>query len=178
MSDVDFRADCARCAALCCVAFHFDRSDQFGFDKATGEPCAHLTAAGRCGIHRRRAEQGFRGCVGYDCHGAGPWVTQVLFGGRSWLDNPALLGPMAEAFLRVERARRLLVLLREARKLDLSASDRRRLRRLDAAAQRTAAHARPTPALEAEAQVFLRSLSRYLPPPSPASERGRPGQRG
>lgn len=162
MSDLDLRADCARCAALCCVAFHFDRSEDFGIDKAAGERCPHLAVAGRCRIYRRRAQRGFRGCVGYDCHGAGQWVTQVLFKGRSWLDDAALLAPMAEAFLEIERARRLLVVLREAGKLDLSPADRRRLIGLERAALEAAARPGPVADLAAEAGVFLRALRPYI----------------
>jgi len=168
MPDLDLRADCARCASLCCVAFHFDRSDQFAFDKRAGEPCAHLgDGVGKdgesgCRIHARRAEEGFGGCVGYDCHGAGPWVTQGLFGGRSWRRDPALLAPMAAAFLAVERAHRLLAVLAEAEKLDLSAADRRRLDGLIAALRQASVRAGPVVALEAEAGAFLRGLRGYV----------------
>ena len=137
MPDADLRPDCARCAALCCVAFHFDRSDQFGFDKAAGEPCAHLAEGGGCAIHERRLEQGFAGCIAYDCHGAGQAVTQGLFGGQDWRRDGALLGPMMEAFLKGERAHHLLVVLRQADRLPLSPAHRRGLDQLTAAVQQT-----------------------------------------
>ncbi|MBX3484761.1 hypothetical protein [Phenylobacterium sp.] len=168
MSPPDFRADCGRCAALCCVAFHFERSDQFGVDKAAGEPCPHLDDAGGCAIHGRRIDRGFRGCVGYDCLGAGPWVTQVLFGGRSWLQDGALLKGMVEAFLAAERGRRLLLMLREAGKLDLPPGERRRLGRLEAAVEAAMADAAALASLDAEAKLFLRSLRPYAAPRPPA----------
>src|ERR1700760_3571540 len=102
MTDTTLRADCARCAALCCVAFAFERSEAFADDKAAAEPCVHLDTCGQCAIHARRAERGYGGCVGYDCHGAGQWVTQVLFAGRAWRDDLALLGPMSAAFITVQ----------------------------------------------------------------------------
>ena len=162
MSDLDLRADCARCAALCCVAFHFDRSEDFAIDKAAGKTCPHLAGAGHCGIYGRRIQRGFRGCVGYDCHGAGQWVTQVLFKRESWLETPALLAPMTEAFLKVERARRLLALLREAAKLDLSPADRRRIAILESAVREAASSLGSVADLEAEASLFLRTLRRYV----------------
>ncbi len=164
MSDIDLRADCARCAALCCVAFHFDRSEAFGLDKAAGEPCPHLDGVARCAIHDRRRDHGFGGCVGYDCLGAGPWVTQVLFGGRSWLQDRSLLPEMARSFLVVERGRRLLLILREARGLDLSATDRRRLGSLESAIEMAAADGEKLAELEAEAGRFLRTLRPYVSP--------------
>lgn len=161
MADIELRADCARCAALCCVAFHFDRSDRFAFDKPAGQPCAHLEAGG-CAIHARRAERGFGGCVGYDCHGAGQAVTQGLFGGRDWRRDPRLLRPMSDAFLRVERAHRLLSVLDEARRLPLSPADRRRLATLASALRRAAARGAAAAGIETQARGFLRGLRRYV----------------
>ncbi len=85
------RGDCERCAALCCVAVAFDRSELFGFDKAADAPCRNLDGAHGCTIHDHLAASGFRGCAAYDCYGAGQAVTQEMFGGRSWRDEPALL---------------------------------------------------------------------------------------
>lgn len=88
-------ADCSRCAALCCVVLPFTRSADFPVDKAAGVPCGHLQADHRCGIHDRLPAAGYRGCVAYDCLGAGQRTTQQVFGGADWRDDPALLGPMA-----------------------------------------------------------------------------------
>jgi len=68
---IDLRADCARCQALCCVHLPFDRGADFPFAKAAGTPCRNLRPDHRCGIHERLAERGFRGCVTFDCFGAG-----------------------------------------------------------------------------------------------------------
>jgi hypothetical protein len=105
------RADCTRCAALCCVALAFDRSALFAYDKRAGEPCRHLGHDGRCAVHASRQEAGFAGCVGYDCLGAGQFVTQIVFGGRSWRDDALLLRPMITAFAVVRGLRSLLALL-------------------------------------------------------------------
>ena len=42
------RADCSRCAGLCCVAPPFAASADFAFDKPAGQPCRHLRADFRC----------------------------------------------------------------------------------------------------------------------------------
>lgn len=127
------RADCQRCAALCCVALAFDRGELFGFDKPAGTPCPHLSGTGRCTIHAQRSQRGFAGCVRYECYGAGQRVTQELFGGRSWQTEPHLLPRMLEAFRAMRQAHELLVLLEAATRLPLRAGERERLEELRAA---------------------------------------------
>lgn len=118
MSEIDLRPDCSRCAALCCVVLPFDRSADFGFDKAGDEPCRHLAGDNRCRIHDRLAED-FAGCVRFDCHGAGQRVTQEVFAGRSWRDDPALMGRMERAFRAMRKLHDAVLLLREAGRLPL-----------------------------------------------------------
>ena len=60
MSKLDLAADCASCAALCCVDISFERSESFAFDKLAGVPCPNLTHAQRCAIHEDRARLGFQ----------------------------------------------------------------------------------------------------------------------
>jgi hypothetical protein len=74
---VELTADCARCVGLCCVVLPFSRSADFAFDKPAGTPCRHLTADARCRIHDRLGASGMRGCVAYDCFGAGQSVTET-----------------------------------------------------------------------------------------------------
>lgn len=119
MREVDLRADCSRCAALCCVVLPFDQSAAFGFSKAAGVPCRHLAPENRCNIHSRLAD-GFSGCVQFDCHGAGQRVTQQVFGGQSWRDDPALAGPMENAFRAMRKLHEAVLLLLEAAHLPLS----------------------------------------------------------
>lgn len=78
------RADCSRCAGLCCVVPAFYSVQGFGFDKPAHSACRYLTLENRCAIHVKRAALGFRGCVGFDCYGAGQRVTQELCRGVSW----------------------------------------------------------------------------------------------
>jgi uncharacterized protein YjbI with pentapeptide repeats len=90
----DLRADCSRCAALCCVAPAFARSADFAIDKPAGQPCPNLQADFGCSIHAVLRDRGFPGCAVFDCFGAGQQVTQVTFGGRNWRDAPELAAPM------------------------------------------------------------------------------------
>lgn len=78
---VELRADCSRCAGLCCVAPAFAASADFAIDKPAGVACPHLGADARCGIHDRLRSSGFPGCAVFDCFGAGQRVVQDLFPG-------------------------------------------------------------------------------------------------
>ena len=109
------RSDCSRCAALCCIAYPAEKSPGFAASKRAGEACPKLDRAGKCTIYGRRTEQGFSGCLEYECFGAGQHVVQELFGGRDWRDDPALLSPMLECFLTVRKACDLLYLIDYAR---------------------------------------------------------------
>lgn len=120
MDDALLRADCTRCAALCCISLAFDRSDFFAFDKAAGVPCLNLASDNQCRIHAQLKEQGFAGCVRFDCLGAGHRVTQELFGGRSWKDDPSIAEPMFDAFRAMCLVHELLQLLHTADQLPLT----------------------------------------------------------
>lgn len=78
------RADCSRCAGLCCVVHAFYSVQGFAFDKPAHSACRYLTPENRCAIHTRLVSTGFPGCVAFDCYGAGQRVTQELFNGMSW----------------------------------------------------------------------------------------------
>jgi hypothetical protein len=117
MLDELLRADCSRCAALCCVALAFDRSALFAFDKPAGVPCPHLGPDLRCGIHACRAQEGFAGCVAYDCSGAGQRAT-ALFGGRAL--RPEVLPDLLEAFRVLREVHQSLGLLLAAGRLPLT----------------------------------------------------------
>jgi hypothetical protein len=112
------------------VALPFERSAWFAFDKAAQVPCAHLSARCRCTIHASLLERGQAGCSAYDCYGAGQRVCAELFGGRSWRRDRALLFAMSRALPRLRDVHELLLLLREAARLELPNAERVRLRQL------------------------------------------------
>ncbi|MDN5933093.1 MAG: pentapeptide repeat-containing protein [Pseudonocardia sp.] len=104
---MELRADCTRCAALCCVVPAFAASADFAIDKPAGTPCPNLRPDHGCGIHATLRERGFAGCTVYDCFGAGQQVVQVTFGGR-------VDGRVAAVFPTMRVLHELLYLLTEA----------------------------------------------------------------
>jgi uncharacterized protein YjbI with pentapeptide repeats len=115
-------ADCSQCFALCCVALPFTRSADFPVDKAGGEPCRNLLADHRCGIHHRLAQDGWRGCVTFDCFGAGQHVSQVTFGGTSWRDAPQTATTMYAVLPVMRHLHEMLTHLHEALVLEPDAA--------------------------------------------------------
>ena len=115
----DMTSDCANCAALCCIALAFDEGEDFAMDKPAGLPCPNLDAALGCQHYGHLEAEGFRGCVIYECHGAGQRVTQEVFGGQTWRENPAITGPMLEAFATMRRIHDGIELLTVSERLDL-----------------------------------------------------------
>ena len=114
----DLRADCSRCAGLCCVALAFAKSADFGFDKPAGEPCQNLAEVDfRCRIHPRLRASGFAGCTVFECFGAGQRVTQLTFGGRSWRQEPESSRLMFDVFAVMRPLHELLVHLDAAGRL-------------------------------------------------------------
>ena len=170
MDEAMLRADCARCAGLCCVALAFDRSELFAFDKAAGVACEHLTARDKCRIHAKRDQHGLAGCAAYDCGGAGQRVTQELFAGRSWREDPALARDMFDAFRSMRQVHELLQLLNTAGRLALTpeqAQRRDELKRALQPAQGWSPHvlaAFERGSVPAEVQLFLLSLQERLDP--------------
>ncbi len=126
---VELTPDCRNCAALCCVALAFDKGEMFAFDKSAGVPCRHLAGQG-CGVHADLEGRGLRGCVQYQCDGAGQRVVQEVFAGQSWQDDPALLAPMLEAFAQMRQVHGLLALLETAKALPLPAAQQAELEAL------------------------------------------------
>jgi len=126
------RADCSRCVGLCCVAPLFVASAEFGFTKFAGDPCPNLDTANRCTIHDRLREQGFPGCVTYDCFGAGQRVASELLPGTDWRTGPEAATALFDAFELVRPLHELLWYLEAALALEAA---------LPLAARLAAAHA-------------------------------------
>ncbi|WP_299813232.1 hypothetical protein [uncultured Roseibium sp.] len=123
--------DCSNCAALCCVVFAFDKSESFALDKAAGEICVNLDDCGQCRVFAKRQELGFKGCIAYDCYGAGQRVTQEVFGGRSWRDDAGLTVRMGAALSVMRRIHEQLVMLRTAGNFPLEPEERKSARSLE-----------------------------------------------
>ena len=96
-SAAELRADCSRCAGLCCVAPAFARSSDFAIDKPAGTACLHLLDDFRCEIHERLRPAGFRGCTVFDCFGAGQRTLEA-YDGRSWRHAEVVASQMFAVF--------------------------------------------------------------------------------
>jgi len=116
----DLQPDCTKCAALCCIALHFDRGPGFAHDKPAGIPCRHLATDDTCTVYDRLEAKGYRGCVDYTCFGAGQRVVQEIFDGKSWQQHPDILGAMSEAFRILRPIHEKLVMLNLCKDLPLS----------------------------------------------------------
>jgi uncharacterized protein YjbI with pentapeptide repeats len=108
------KSDCENCFGLCCVALPYAKSADFAFDKTGGTPCKNLQSDFRCGIHDRLIQSGFRGCVGYECFGAGQKVSQITYQGKDWRDNPEIAEEMFEVFPMMQQLHEMLCYLAEA----------------------------------------------------------------
>uniref|UniRef100_UPI0030EB602A pentapeptide repeat-containing protein n=1 Tax=Aquipuribacter hungaricus TaxID=545624 RepID=UPI0030EB602A len=110
----ELRADCSRCAGLCCVALPFQASADFPFDKPAGVPCRNLLADSSCSTHSTLRQRGFVGCTVYDCFGAGQKTVEGTYGGRGWQDDPAVAAEMFAVFPVVRQLHEMLRHLAEA----------------------------------------------------------------
>ncbi|KAA9006044.1 hypothetical protein [Histidinibacterium aquaticum] len=174
MDAPELTEDCGRCAALCCMAFAFDKGDGMAIDKSADTACPHLATSGLCSIHPDRDRLGFSGCVAYACNGAGQYVTQEIFGGASWLDDPSLTAPMASVFRDLARIQEWRAMLLAARAWSLPSEARDKLDRLEAELCPPPGEAwtagllaeRLAGPLPREIRSFLKSLGPYVPQPS------------
>lgn len=109
------RIDCEKCCGLCCVALYFSKSEGFPNDKKAGKPCGNLLPDFRCKLHSQLSEKGLKGCIAYDCFGAGQKVTQMIYDGTSWKTMPPdRAEEMFEVFIRVYQLHQILWYLIEA----------------------------------------------------------------
>jgi len=164
----DLKPDCSACAALCCVVFAFDKSESFGLDKAAGEVCPNLASNDRCRIFADRARMGFKGCITYDCYGAGQVVTQEVFKGRSWRNDPGLTDRMGAALSVLRRIHELHLLLQAAGKLPLSEAENDYLCQLSGSLVPNADWTEqtlavfPVESMENEIKTFLKKLRYHI----------------
>ena len=94
------------------------KSADFAIDKPADRPCPNLRADDfGCRIHDRLRDNGFPGCIAYDCFGAGQRVTQVTFHGRTWRDHPEEASTIFPAFMTMAGVHEVLWHLDRARLL-------------------------------------------------------------
>ncbi|WP_397330870.1 pentapeptide repeat-containing protein [Paenibacillus sp. JSM ZJ436] len=110
----DLRADCDHCFGLCCVSLCFSASEGFPIDKEAGQPCIQLQHDFRCNIHKSLSARGLKGCLAFDCFGAGQKVSQITFRGQDWRQFPDTAKSMFNAFLVMLQLHELMWYLTEA----------------------------------------------------------------
>ncbi|EQB35307.1 MULTISPECIES: pentapeptide repeat-containing protein [Virgibacillus] len=108
------KSDCNNCFGLCCVALPYTKSADFPFNKDGGEPCRNLCLNNRCSIHDQLREKGFRGCVTYECFGAGQHVSQNIYDGGDWRNNSERAKEMFAVFPIVQQLHEMLWYLNQA----------------------------------------------------------------
>ncbi|WP_281889495.1 pentapeptide repeat-containing protein [Paenibacillus sp. YYML68] len=110
----DFISDCTNCFGLCCVALPYGKSADFPINKDAGDPCRHLCSNNSCAIHNRLRVEGFRGCVSYECFGAGQKVSQLIFHNKDWREDVDHANEMFAVFPIVQQLHEMLYYLKQA----------------------------------------------------------------
>ncbi len=160
----ELKADCARCTGLCCVAYPFIDADKFGYDKPADQACRHLGPDCRCAIHDEREQMGFRGCITFDCNGAGQRAVNDLFRHVDWRTGGVAAGEILDAFRALTHIHAALAQLKVMEELPLDAGQLERFQalfsRLEPASAWTVEtlDAFPAQRAEKEVQVFAVSL--------------------
>lgn len=95
------KSDCSKCSGLCCIALFFSKMDGFPENKPAGKPCKNLQKNFQCNIHEELINKKLKGCLGYDCFGAGQQVTQAIYLGQTWQDTACNTKEIFDVFLRV-----------------------------------------------------------------------------
>ncbi len=100
---LELKADCTKCFGYCCVALYFSASDGFPTNKDAGTPCINLEQNYTCLVHNNLRQLNLKGCIAYDCFGAGQKAAQVTSGGQNWRDHPESVQGMFDGFLKIRQ---------------------------------------------------------------------------
>jgi uncharacterized protein YjbI with pentapeptide repeats len=108
------KIDCKKCSGLCCVALYCTKTDGFPANKEAGTPCKHLDSDFYCKIHSRLADKNYKGCLAYDCFGAGQRTTQLYLPDGTWKANSEQKDKLFQIFMIVYQLHQMLWYLVEA----------------------------------------------------------------
>lgn len=108
------KIDCEKCFGFCCVALYFSKTEGFPIDKIAGKPCINLKGDFKCSVHKNLKEKGLKGCIHYDCFGAGQKVAQIIYKGQDWKNNKENSKNMFDVFLNIYKLHEMLWYLTEA----------------------------------------------------------------
>ncbi|MHC1685799.1 MAG: pentapeptide repeat-containing protein [Clostridiaceae bacterium] len=132
-SNIDYKelkADCEKCFGFCCVALYFSASEGFPENKDAGKPCINLQQDFRCKVHKNLKEKGLKGCMAYDCFGAGQMVAQNTYGGQDWRMVPKTAKQMYDVFLIMRQIYEMLWYLTESHRVQTDSSIKEKLNSL------------------------------------------------
>lgn len=97
--EATLRIGCDKCSGICCVALYCMKTDGFPENKEAGVPCKHLMSNFRCDIHSVLANKNMKGCLAYDCFGAGQKVTQSFYPNEDWKTNSEKANEIFQVFM-------------------------------------------------------------------------------
>lgn len=111
----DLKIDCEKCFGICCVALYFSKTEGFPNDKVAGNPCINLQGNFGCKVHESLKDKGLKGCMTYDCFGAGQKVAQLTFKGEDWRKSKEKASKMFDIFLKMRQLHEMLWYLYDAK---------------------------------------------------------------
>lgn len=117
MNYKELQPDCEKCFGLCCVALYFSSINGFPINKDVGKTCINLAGDFKCKVHENLNEKGLKGCIVYDCIGAGQKVAQVTYSGHDWKEKPEYSKEMFDVFIIMKQLHEMLWYLNEAVRL-------------------------------------------------------------
>lgn len=120
--EAELQIDCEKCSGLCCVALYYTKTDGFPENKQAGVPCKHVMTDFRCDIHALLKTKKMKGCLAYDCIGAGQKVTQSCYLNENWKTNPDKADEIFRVFMKVFQLHQIAWYLLEG--LSLVSDDR------------------------------------------------------
>lgn len=127
---LQLKTNCSKCSGLCCVALFFSKMDGFPKDKKAGQPCNNLLDDFRCKIHTQLEDRNLKGCIGYDCFGAGQHVTQCIYQGKTYRDLTNQATEIFDVFIIVFQLYQVRYYLLEVLTLDISSKKKERIKDL------------------------------------------------
>ena len=111
---IQLHAECSSCFGLCCVALYFSKLDGFPTDKKGSIPCPNLQINNMCRVHSELSELGYKGCLAFDCFGAGQKISQHTYKGVDWRVDLETANEMFDVFLVMRQIHELLWYLSDA----------------------------------------------------------------
>lgn len=116
MNVKDLKIQCDQCLGLCCRALYFSKIDGFPEDKTAGRACSYLCPDSACSIYSQLKEKHLKGCMIYDCFGAGQHMSTWLRQQHTSIPN-IMDDSMMDAFYKLMNLHQQLWYLKQAQEL-------------------------------------------------------------